>query len=527
METKMINKMELLTEAQKHAFDCMSNKKNVFLTCRAGGGKSFLIKLFRDMFQFDKTIAMTSTTGTSALLIGGTTIHSYLGIGLGDDDVDTLKLKITRNKFIFNRWLMLDVLIIDEISMLTPELFDKLELLARLIRGKKKPFGGIQLILTGDGLQLPCIGSEELFFQAKSWNDCIDHTIYLTEIFRQRDPKFQKCLNEVRMAELSDESIKLLESRVGVELTNEFNIKPTVIYSKNYKVDEINNRELDKLASDDNVFYEYEMEYTFSKAVTNKQLTIDIFKKNCIAPQILQICVGAQVMLLKNTDLESGLANGSRGIVTKFEYDMPYVKFLNGKEVLLDYDFWTVKEGRNVVLQGKQIPLKLAYASSIHKIQGATFDYCVMDISDVFEYGQAYVALSRVTDLKGLSIIGLDISRIVAHPVAKEYYKSLVGGAPPTTPLEKSPSVIEKSPSVIEKSPSVIENKISGKSSISSENSSSSRCIYILTRGFNQGTSCQLKTLEDSNYCKKHIDKDINPLSSGVVGGAPPTTMLI
>ncbi len=328
---------------------------------------SFLIKLFKNIYQSTRKIAMTSTTGTSALLIGGCTLHSYLGIGLGRGSADDLSSIIFKNKFVKKRWLELEVLIIDEISMMTPELFDKLEEVARTVRMNDKPFGGIQLILTGDGLQLPCVDSDELFFQAKSWEVCVEHTVYLNEIFRQRDATFQKCLNEVRMAEMSEDTIKILKSRIGVKLENEFNITPTTIFSLNYKVDELNNQELDKLSANDNLFYEYNMEYDFLTFTKDKQQTIERFKKNCIAPEQLQICVGAQVMLLKNLDVENGLANGSRGIVTKFIEDKPVVKFLCGIEKIIDYDFWTLEEGKVKVLQAKQIPLKVAFAISIHK----------------------------------------------------------------------------------------------------------------------------------------------------------------
>jgi ATP-dependent DNA helicase PIF1 len=144
-----------------------------------------------------------------------------------------------------------------------------------------------------------------------------------------------------------------------------------------------------------------------------------------MAPETLQLCIGAQVMLLKNLDIPNGLANGSRGIVLGFVSDMPKVRFLNGEERIIDYNIWEVEENGKEILRAKQVPLKVAYAISIHKSQGCSLDYAEIDLSNIFEYGQAYVALSRVKSLEGLSIIDIDYDYINAHPTATEYYENL------------------------------------------------------------------------------------------------------
>lgn len=421
-----IEKPEIkLKPKQQQAYNYMCSGENIFLTGLSGSGKSSVIKLFTKYYGFKKIIAITSTTGTSALLLNGTTLHSYLGIGYGKSSEEILKTKILTSHWLKKRWTSLETLIIDEISMLDPNLFDKLESMARCIRKIDKPFGGIQLILSGDFLQLPCIGIDKFCFEAKSWSECIKHTVYLDEIIRQSNVLFQSILNDVRVGCITENVRKILDSRIGVNLVNEYGIKPTKLYSLNRDVDRINEIELDNLASENIQFYEYNMDIVIYPIVNNKASILEKFKKYCNAPEKLQICIGAQVMLLKNLDMTKGLANGSRGVITDFIEEKPLVRFLNGEERLIDWEVWEVEENDKKILTAKQIPLRVAYAISIHKVQGCTLDYVEIDLSTIFEYGQAYVALSRVKSLDGLSIINIDYEHIKAHPKAIEYYKNL------------------------------------------------------------------------------------------------------
>ena len=422
MTAKQMSNIEF-NEKQNEAYSMMVNRKSILLTGPGGVGKTAVIKIFRGMYQHHRKIAITSTTGTSAILLKGTTLHSYLGIGYGDASVERLVGKIEGWSWLRKRWWDLECLIIDEISMLDPDLFDKLEEVARRVRKNDRPFGGIQLILSGDFLQLPCVGTDKFCFEANSWDKCITSTVYLTEIIRQCDKVFQSCLNNVRIANVNSDVIELLESRKGVVLTNEYGIKPTKLYPTNYDVDRINDIELDKLAEDGRQFYEYEMDIKVLSNVSNRQSAIEKFVKNCTAPKDLQLCLGSQVMLLKNLDLENGLANGSRGVVKSFVGEVPIVQFLNGQERLIDYDIWEVEENDKPILRAIQLPLKIAYAISIHKSQGESLDYAEMDLSHVFEYGQAYVALSRIKSLEGLSIIDIDYDKIKSHPKALKFYE--------------------------------------------------------------------------------------------------------
>jgi ATP-dependent DNA helicase PIF1 len=413
-------KLKLL---QKKAYDLLISGKSIFLTGAGGSGKSAVIKIFVRNFSNKINIAVTSTTGTSALLVDGTTIHSYLGIGLGKATIDSLTKKIFSTKWLLDRWKKLDCLIIDEISMLDPALFDKLEYIARYVRRNQRPFGGIQIVASGDFCQLPCVGTERFCFEAESWNKCIQETIYLKQVIRQNDGVFQNCLNKIRIGDIDDHVKQVIGSRIGAKLTNSFGIKPTKLYSTNISVDEVNNTELDKFANDENEFYEYNMQ--IFRYPNTKQTQIDKFKKFCNIPETLQLCVGAQVMLTYNMDLEAGLVNGSRGIIEDFIDDYPLVRFLNGTHKVIQTHTWEIDENDKKLLTIEQVPLRVAYAISIHRSQGCSLDYAEIDLSEVFECGQAYVALSRLKTLEGLSIIKIDFDKIVANPKSVAFYNKI------------------------------------------------------------------------------------------------------
>lgn len=415
------------TPEQKLAYDSLAKGQNLFLTGPGGCSKSSIIKVFYKNFRYRRNIGITSTTGISAILIGGSTIHSFLGIGLGTASAEKLyeEIKFSRPKKILNRWKTLDTLVIDEVSMMLPELFDKLEFIARSIRCNNKPFGGIQIILTGDFCQLPCIGSPKLCFESEKWKQCIgDNVIYLNKLFRQADPVFQECLNEARLGQLSENSIKVLESRIDANLTNELGIQPTKIYALNRDVSKENESRLNELfkKNPELEFYQYDLEYTIhEKGLKNIEERI---LKNCTAPKLLEICIGAQVMLIYNLDIELKLVNGSRGVVIGFEGGLPKVRFMSGHEYTIPYVVWKIEENGETLVSITQIPLKVAYASTTHKMQGQTLDLAEIDMANIFEDGMAYVALSRVKDLKGLSIRNFNSSKITANPTVVEYYKS-------------------------------------------------------------------------------------------------------
>jgi len=319
-------------------------------------------------------------------------------------------------------------------------LFDKLEEVARVVRRKKakrvlssdgeteRPFGGVQLVLSGDLLQLPVVGNSDTFiFDSQCWGRCIDEVVVLEKIMRQENKEFQDVLNEVRLGNVSAKGREMLGSRVGAKLKNELGILPTRIYTTNAQVDMMNSLELDKIG-EENV-YQYDMEVYFYEFVKNRDQMMEKYRKSSLAPETLQLCVGAQVMLVCNLDLESGLANGSRGVVVSIVEDVPVVRFMNGEERVISHWQWEIEEDRKKQVRITQIPLRLAWAQTIHKAQGSTIDYAEMDLSNVFTYGQAYVALSRVRSLEGLSIIDINYEAVKAHPKALEYYRNLKGRA--------------------------------------------------------------------------------------------------
>jgi ATP-dependent DNA helicase PIF1 len=419
----------ILTEEQLKAYEFVKKRINVFITGLAGSGKSTLVKYINETLGYHRNITTTSTTGVSALLINGKTLHSAMGIGLGkgsaDDIIKNMNFKAKK------RIREMETLIIDEVSMLSPDLFDKLEKIARNVRQSLRPFGGIHLVLFGDFLQLPAIennnndvNDNNFVFESNAWEKCIKNVVLLNTIHRQSDIDFQMVLNEVRLGKVSSKSKQILESRLNVELKNDFGIKPTRIFTTNAQVDRINKSEMDELGrqTPNLQYYSYEMEFKFY-GFENKEFAIEKFLKDSIAVGTLELCVGAQVMLLANLDLEMGLANGSRGVVTRFENDFPVVRFLNGLEIPIEFYQYKQYDGKKVILTADQIPLKIAYAITVHKCQGATLDLVEMDLSNCFTYGQTYVALSRVKDINNLSLLGIDFELIKAHPKALQFYE--------------------------------------------------------------------------------------------------------
>ncbi len=432
---------------QKCAFDAYRTERSVFVTGPAGTGKSFLIDtIVQDAKRCHYNVAVTSMTGVSALLIDGVTLHSYLGIGTGQAMIRQLFPKILKDKRARTRWRTTDVLIIDEVSMMDGTLFDKLENLARMIRESDEFFGGMQLILVGDLFQLPPVKyqSKGLLIHSSAFKAHFVErkdglVVRLKQIIRQSDPVFTKILMEIREGRVSEDTRNRLGAIQAKSHQEEGKIEPTLLYTHRANVDAINASRLKEIKSEPK-------EYRATTSICNgpkrtserqKKFFNDIINARCPAPAVLQLKVGAQVMLTKNLRLKDGLANGSRGVVVGLYDTSALVEFANGCIETIGYAKWDVRIDDNTKVRRHQLPLVLAWATTIHKSQGATLDCVMAELASIFEYGQMYTALSRVRTIEGLSLSGLDVARLpvvgeerkgglkLAHPDVVRFMNSL------------------------------------------------------------------------------------------------------
>jgi ATP-dependent DNA helicase PIF1 len=415
-----------LNAEQSEAYERCITGQSVLLTGAGGVGKSFTIRRVCSTFEdMVRPYAITASTGAAAVLIEGMTIHRWAGIGLGTATAERLAHDILFSPGraeAKRHWQTTRCLIIDEISMIDAQLFDKLEHIARIVRNNHTPFGGMQLIVCGDFAQLPPVKAKGGFaFQAKSWPSVIDATIELTQIVRQSEESFRAALNEIRFGKVSKTTIDLLRSRVGAEVGNDL-IKPTMLLSKRKDVKRVNEEHLARLEGAEYVFDAADK--VLVNGVTSRQPLDDETRiklnRDMQARERVTLKVGAQVMLIFNHSNE--LVNGSRGVVTGIRNGMPLVQFLNGTELVIQRHTWKVKLSDSQLFVRTQIPLMLAYAVTQHKAQGSSLDCVDIDISNCFEAGQAYVALSRVRTLQGLRLRKPDLSRIIVHPEVKRFY---------------------------------------------------------------------------------------------------------
>lgn len=453
-----------LSEEQRHVLEqVILYGRNVFFTGSAGTGKSVLLRelihrlrakyknakgsSYWESMSTNDAVAVTASTGIAACNIGGCTLHSFVGVGLGTEALPTLIGKVRKNSNTIRRWQDTKVLIIDEVSMIDSDFMDKVEALARSIRRNEQPWGGIQVVLTGDFFQLPPVsknGAVKFCFEGQSWTSTITSTIQLQQVFRQKDQTFADMLNEMRLGQMSAATIQKF-SQLTRALPTDDGLRPTELFPLRNQVEDANNRMLQSLPGNIMVY----------KARDSGPMR-DKMEQNTLAPTTLQLKINAQVMMLKNQSGGGmgGLVNGSLGVVVGFvnrpaENDnmvgsdgrskgsfnapgeeLPLVKFTmdNGttREMVVGREEWKI-ELPNGDIQGSriQIPLNLAWSLSIHKSQGQTLPKVKVDLGKVFEKGQAYVAMSRATSLEGLQVLNFNEKRVMVHPKVTDFYSRL------------------------------------------------------------------------------------------------------
>ncbi|MGM0482495.1 MAG: AAA family ATPase [Patescibacteria group bacterium] len=399
---------------QAEALDILKTGKNVFLTGEPGSGKTYVINQYISYLKKRGVEpAITASTGIAATHIGGHTLHSWSGIGI-KDEISSYELDaLNEKKPLVKRVNGSDVLIIDEVSMLDGKILDLVNRVLCELRRSEEPFGGMQVVLSGDFFQLPPVSpsGRTFAFESAVWRKARPVTCYLDEQFRQTDESMHKLLKALRAGSLKDDHLWLLKSRI-CEKEEEVSYSATKLFSHNIDVDRINERELGKLKTEKKVF---EMETKGKKAL------VEQLKKGCLSPETLVLKEGAVVMCTKN-NFDRGFSNGTIGIVKDFEKHTryPIIETRDGRRITVSEMEWVIEEEGKILARITQIPLRLAWAITVHKSQGVSLDSAVVDLSKSFEYGQGYVALSRVRTLEGLFCLGFNDKALQVHPSVSE-----------------------------------------------------------------------------------------------------------
>ena len=442
---------------QQIAFDKYVQGENIFITGPGGTGKSALIKhIQKDALERGIQLQVCALTGCAAVLLEcrAKTIHSWSGIGLGNGTIEDQVHKLVRNRFKKVPWKETRVLVIDEVSMMSQKIFEMLDAIGKAIRRNSKPFGGIQLIFSGDFYQLPPVPNKDeeetgrFCFESPLWLQTFKqhNHISLTKIFRQNDDTYRKILNQVREGRLKSSSNELLLRNMGKTLDPSQLIRPTKLFPTRSKVDFINTNEMEKLTGEEksfNIRCHLDLEMTNAQRAsrikyTREQIEMELLylKGNLRCEENIKLKIGSQVMCIVNMELTNGdmLCNGSQGIVMDFkrvivglkseEMVCPLVRFNTGYEMTMMPHMWPSENIPGIGVS--QIPLILAWALTIHKSQGATLDVAEIDVgSGIFECGQTYVALSRVKSLEGLYLTSFDARRIKINRKVQEFYEAL------------------------------------------------------------------------------------------------------
>lgn len=398
---------------QEQAFLIMKTGVNIYLTGSAGSGKTYLLNKYIAYLQSHNIpVAVTASTGIAATHMNGMTIHSWSGIGIRNFLDEKGFQQLEDKKYLWKRFEKARVLIIDEVSMLHASQLDMVEKVCRRFKRNDKPFGGLQIILSGDFFQLPPINKKEeenesgMIFKSSSWQILNPAICYIEEQHRQEDNTLTEILNTIRSNTMGEKHYEILQSRIGAKLKNE--AKATKLYTHNINVDDINNIELSLIQNEERISH---------MTSSGPEALVEILKKSCLAHEKLKLKIGAEIMCIKN-NFEEGYVNGSRGKIIGFvkENGNPIIELYNGKKISLKPELWAIEEDGKIKASVSQIPLRLAWAITIHKSQGMSLDNAEIDLSKTFAYGMGYVALSRVRTLEGISLVGFNNNALQVDP---------------------------------------------------------------------------------------------------------------
>lgn len=394
---------------QEQALTILKTGANVFLTGEPGAGKTYVINRYVAWLR-ERGIepAITASTGIAATHVGGMTIHAWSGVGIKKELSDWDLEAMHEREPLVRRVRGADVLIIDEVSMLDARLLTLVDRALCSLRHSDKPFGGLQVVFVGDFFQLPPVNKDKeqtkFSFESQAWEDANPLVCYLSEQHRQDDGLFLQLLAAMRSGELEDEHRELLRTRYEAQGAPEL---ATRLYPHNEDVDRINAQALERIEAPAKV---YRMRTSGSATL------VEALKRGCLSPEMLSLKEGASVMFTRN-NFERGYVNGTLGTVEDWsDAGWPQVRTRDGKLIEAEPEEWRIEDGKRVLAQINQVPLRLAWAMTVHKSQGMSLDAAVMDLSGAFEYGQGYVALSRVRTLDGLYLLGFNEQALRVHP---------------------------------------------------------------------------------------------------------------
>jgi len=442
METLSISEEPTFSTEQTNAFDLYDKGENVFLTGPGGTGKSFLIKKMIEHAKVKgKSCVVCAMTGCAAVLLecNASTIHSWSGVGMMKGDDETIFRRITKNKELRQHW-KTNILIVDEVSMMSKRMFELLNAIAKRVRGNTSPFGGMQVIFVGDFFQLPPVEADGFCFESNEWFEVFpkNQHLELKTFFRQSDPVYIDILMKIRKGNLDPVSIRELEKYVARDRDQPITkIVPTRKHADFINQDMFSKIKETAYAMEATIHKELTLYFKDGKPIepsvlamcnelkdTEKDRELENLIKNNNIQQSLSIKKGTQVMCVRNVDLLRGVCNGSQGTVIDIVKGRPMVLFSNGTRMLMEQQIYQSEVYPTIAVC--QYPLCLAWALTIHKIQGSSLTHAQIDIGNsIFEYGQTYVALSRIKTMDGLYLMNFQPKRIKSHPKVLAFYESL------------------------------------------------------------------------------------------------------